>query len=189
MQFLWFAFIIATLCKVVYGSDWWRTYTEDELWTQGYSYVTMASLHDPGYFTEEFYFDIAFVIDESQHMKDTDYKPMFQGLQQYVSMFKYFGWNGDNDHCSSNVPPNWKGWTCFAVWRCGNVKDAAVHFKDTPTDISKISKLLEPPKKFHSPAQTASCLQQAMKMFKKENGDRPKINKERANILFCKYIQ
>lgn len=189
---MWYHFTIALYFFPLHAFEWWERNEEnpdqDDLWIQGYNFKIAQSIHDPRLFSKQNYFDIAFVIDQSSEMQDTDYEPMFEGLRQYISMFRYVGWKDSEDHCSTEALTDWKGYNCFAIWRCGGGDWSQLHFKDTPKEGKDISVLLKSPKKFKDPEETIDCLTKAKTMFSESNADRRKIGPiERKNILFCKH--
>lgn len=149
--------------------------------------LVAGSLLNPGQYSEDEYYDIAFLIDHPHpHMGDTNYKPLFEGLQEYVNLFKFVGADGFDQHCGVKVPHNLKGRHCFAIWYCGN-NNATLLFKDTPNDVSTISSMLQEPESFHSGWKTLDCIEKAATMFTEQNGDRPRIgNNERKTIVIGK---
>lgn len=168
--------------------EWWRNdHKPEELWAQGDSFNPIASIHDPKILSVTRYYDIGFVVNHQKTMKDTNYKDMFKGFQDYVSLFKFVGPENETKHCGANVAADLKGRTCFAVWYCEETAPK-LKFKETPDKAEKIVNYLPSPTNLVDGTDFLPCLENAEKLFTAENGVRPKVGDERNRILFRKNI-
>lgn len=197
MRLLLYLFVIVQYILLLEGDkfgngyEWWRKYTDEELWVQGNrADAGPHKLHDPREFSKIAFYDIAFVIDQSKLVEDSDLKPMYDGLHEYVKMFKYFGYRDGYKQCNRDkLIGDSEGYTCFAIWRCTVTGKIEMQFRDTPKDIKDVIIKLQPPREpyFYENVNTKKCLTNARMMYDRENGDRLEDGQSGKNLIFCKY--